>query len=386
MSQDVFLVFDITSSSVGAVIFSRQNNKPFIHWIDRISIPSEVKLSLDALEKKIYVSLTDLSKRAAQAAQGKNVVGITCIYGAPWHVSKQVAISIQRDTPFTVTEKFLDSVIKKEEEELIAYAKTQQLFSNGAHIADKVITNIRLNGYPVTEPYQSNIKHLSCSLFLTVLEDTFVHKAERIIQKVTHIRAINHSVTPLAAFAVLRDVMPNDKDFIAVLIGEEITEVFTSKKGELQNIISFPCGKHSLLRSMQQQGTDYHIALSMTNLHLNDHGEPEWGSSIKKQIQETREVWLSMFTDALKKLSVEAPLPKTIMFMSDETSRGLFAEYVKTKPQLTTGPGTTGEFVPIIFDQGALADLVGMQEGQKRDSILEAGVLYTDARSRNLVH
>jgi len=385
MSQDVSLVFDISSSSVAAAIFSCDKQKPIIFWQDRITVPSQVSLSIDQLEKSILKALREVSTIARKEILGKMLTNIVCVYGAPWHISKHVSISINRDTPFSVTPKFLESVVAKEEEEILRTTARQETPTDGIRIVDKTITHIRLNGYSVDVPYQNNVKHMTASLFLALVQNSFIENIESVIHKSVHIKTITHTVLPLAIFSVLRGVMPKEKEFLAVSITEELTEIILSKKGELQATLSFPAGKHTLLRAMQATGQEYQVALSLSRLHLDKSGEPEWTSHVEKHIEQTRDTWISMFTDALRKIAVDSPLPKTIMFVSDTTSRDLFATYVSNQTIDLTNTGTPEQLATIIFDEGPLSDLLDIPTKYPHDSILETEVLHASSIVRNVV-
>lgn len=379
MNQEVSLVFDIGSGSVGALLAANYIDKPKALWVARNSIPAEASLDAERLRQKVYEALESLAKEARKAAIQKKITSVICTYHVPWHISKHVSLSIKRDIPFSVTKKFLDNIVEEEKRTLLLKIKSDKLFSENVYIADSFITNICLNGYSVADPHQDNVRQFSGSLFFALLEEPMIKKVESTIRK--HIRAhhIDHTVSPLAVWTVLRNIMPDASEFLAVVLGEELTEIVISRNNQLENTASFPIGKHTLLRSMIKEGEDYHVALSLTKLHLDKHGEPVWTASIGKHVEKARQSWLDLFAETLRQLSVDSPIPKTILFVSDPQSQKLFAEYLQEKSIDIHNTGNPEKISPVIFGEGALKDLVNAPEGMQRDNILETEILYARA-------
>lgn len=217
---------------------------------------------------------------------------------------------------------------------------------------------------------------MKCTVFLSVMPTTFVGQVESIIHKNLRVRPIHHSASSLAFSSVLRDAMPHHQHFLAVIVGEEITEVSVMRNGEIEQTITFPLGKHALIRSLGNHGPG--VSLSFTHLYLDKSGEPEWSSTLGKQLAEAHEKWFDYFTDTLGQLGLIPGALPAVMMIGDEDARRLFADYVE-KHDIQT-------FKPAFLSNEMLRDVVHVDVSTHRDTFLQTEALFTETLLKKEAH
>ncbi len=349
-SVPISLIFDIQSGSVGVAFISHERTMPKVLWNTRVSFPVSKDVTISDLQIHTVRTLKKVTKEAVKHLPKEPLHSIFCFYGAPWHISKPVTTTLHRETTFTVTKKLLEALIRKEEEIFISR-------QNKAKLIGSNITKISLNGYEVSNPYQKNVKKLSCSLLMSAIAEQFVADIESVIHQHIRVIEIRHNVLPLAIASVIRDIMPHDSSFVSIVVGEEITEVSVVKQGELANTVTFPAGKHTAFRPLANTHSPA-VTLSLIRLHANKKHTPEWKSSVIKHIETARSIWSDYLSKALTELSVHLPLPKTVLVMSDIDSRLLFAKHLG-EVKLDIGKGFRERINPVFLHEDLLKDFIG---------------------------
>jgi len=115
-------------------------------------------------------------------------------------------------------------------------------------------------------------------------------------------------------------------------ISGEVTDLSLSRDGVLLESISFPSGKHMLVRAViSGLKTTPAAALSEMDLFLEHKASREHEEQIAKVLAEATGEWLVFFRDALAQISEEFPLPKTIFYTADGDVAEWYARAITEK-------------------------------------------------------
>lgn len=324
------LVFDIQSGAIGASLIVHEA-EPKAIWYTQRMIPVLTRVSLPHLLQATQKTLEHIAREAYTNTNTRSCERIICLYGAPWHFSQSVRILIERDTPFTVTPKFLHSLIEKEERTLAKELETATHGELGKPVlCDRAITHIALNGYPVTNPYQKHITRLACAVSLSISPETFVHTVHKTIQNIFPGKTIIESTVARAASIALQKNPSTPHDFVLLLISGEVTEINLINNGEVRSTASVPVGTHALLQACAHE-RDHTLALSLVDLHIDGHGDPEWSSKITKRVAEQSALWTDAVLHALDTFSAHNTIPKTAYIFGDRRFRSLFNNHIDMK-------------------------------------------------------
>lgn len=357
--------------------FLARGEKPSILTSTRTPIELDMRSATKNLRAKTLDALKNAAKKAFDEYQnilsadkdGLPLSHIHVFYGSPWQDSRPVSVYIKRKAPFVVTPRFLQSVVAKEETD---FQKKHAEDAGKPLMVDNAILGLTLNGYPVENPYQKNVLELSCSIFMSVVEESFVKDVERIIHNAFHVREIGRTALPLAYISVMRNLVPKDKDFLVACTGEEVTELSHVSAGVLETSVTFPAGVHALARSLSgKAGGSAAVALSLTRLHVDEHNEPEWTGVVSAHIAEVSDLWKQQYETACKQLSQGAPLPKTVFVMGEKTSSELFRTAI-----------SGGDQSVLPFDEENMADSFG-QTSAANDALLMAESLFLMSLERH---
>ena len=245
------LVFDIGSSSVGGTLFYMEKSRiPKIIMSLREPIILQKTLNIDKFLSSTAKSLDIVVNKIYKAGIGKPEA-IFCVLSSPWHVSQIRVIRLEKNTPFIFTTKLADDLIQKEialfkEEYLAKYLHTE----SPVRLIEFKNIKTMLNGYETAKPLDQKIKEFEMTIFISVSSEYILKKIEETIRKYFHFKNVKFSSFTLSSFAVARDIDINQKNFLLIDIGGEVTDISMIKKNALHESISFPWGLNFIIRGV----------------------------------------------------------------------------------------------------------------------------------------
>ena len=229
--DELFMVFDIGSSSVGGALFLlKESGIPEIIFSVRENIVLENELNPDRFLLLTIKALETVAGRICLSGLGAPKQAF-CILSSPWYASQTRMIKFKRDVPFNFTEELANDLIEKE----MNLFKKEHL-SNYMEAGNEVVQieiknmNIMLNGYPAVKPIGQKAKELEMMIFVSMSGDQVLEKIEGAINRHFHLKKINHSSFIMSSYVVTRDIFSHHKDFLLVDIGGEMTDISLIKK------------------------------------------------------------------------------------------------------------------------------------------------------------
>src|SRR6185436_7890961 len=112
--EQLTLVFDVGSSSVGGALFSAgEGGNPHIVASARELLVLEENIDADRF---LDLTLKSLEKVAAVLASKGAPRRVFVILSSPWYSSQTRIIKMKKDEPFVFTNELADELIKKERE------------------------------------------------------------------------------------------------------------------------------------------------------------------------------------------------------------------------------------------------------------------------------
>jgi hypothetical protein len=328
-------IFDIASASVGGAFVRLDPEKPpQVVLTVREDIPFQEKIQfprfLDATRKTLESVFVAMHK----AGGGVAIEDAFCILSSPWYASQTRLIQYDRSEPFIVTKKGIERLLTRETE-LFQESKIFQrsrVDDKPPVIIESKVIQIKLNGYPVTMPIGKHAKLLEIALYLSVTPENIHRIIRESITKFWHVPEVRFSSFSLTAFDVIRDLFPEENGFLFMDISGEVTDLSLSRDGVLLESISFPSGKHMLVRAViSGLKTTPAAALSEMDLFLEHKASREHEEQIAKVLAEATGEWLVFFRDALAQISEEFPLPKTIFYTADGDVAEWYARAITEK-------------------------------------------------------
>ena len=182
--EEVALVFDIGSSSIGGALFLMQKSGiPKIIYSIREPITLESEVNFDRFLILSFKSLEIIVNKICMMGLGAPKK-IFCVLSSPWYASQTRTILLKKDTPFVFNSKLADDLIEKEiklfEEECIE----KYIHSNTKVIPIELKNmQIKLNGYVVPKPLDQKSKELEMTIFTSMSGEEILKKIREIIGK-----------------------------------------------------------------------------------------------------------------------------------------------------------------------------------------------------------
>lgn len=331
--DELMLVFNMGSSSVGAALFLAQKSGiPKIIFSTREPIPIEEEAQIDRFLFLASKSLDVVAKKVLMTGLGVPD-RIFCVLSSQFYVSQTRIISFKQDIPFVFTVKLADSLIQKEikifqEEHASKYA------SIGGDIRPIELKNIKtmLNGYETSNPLDQKAKELEMVIFISISGEQILKKAEDVIRKYFHFEQIKFSSFAMAFFTTVRDVYKQQENFLLVDIGGELTDISMTKKNILRESISFPLGRNFLTRGVASGlGCSLNEANSLVSLFKDGHAEKSVAKKLALIMKQLQTKWLEKFQESLANLSHDISIPSTIYIAIDKDLADFFSETIKSE-------------------------------------------------------
>jgi cell division ATPase FtsA len=316
------LVLDIGSASVcGALVTlakDTQGKPTILHSLRRnftvqkeVSFPTLLKSMEEALTVVVHTLLT----------KGGTTPQEICVFlSSPWNASQTRVIRVKKNTPFTVSEKFMKDIMNKE----IALFEQAELASYGGDgdmprmLETKTIA-LRLNGYTIQNPLGKKAKEVELTLFLSMGVESVLKRIEACIGKEYPHTKVSFSTFLFTSFVVVRDLFPDTDSFMLVDIGGEITDVSIIKKDAVLESISFPQGRNSLIRAIAKSDSlSTNESMSLLTLHQKDQLSPVESLKIEKALHDAKTTWLSFFQKSLVQIATDLSLPERLYITCDQ--------------------------------------------------------------------
>ncbi len=377
LGQRFIAVFDIASASIGGSFVRLDPGElPEIIFSIREDIPFQEKVQFNRFLDAMRRTLESVFVKMQKAGGGVAIEEAFCILSSPWYASQTRLIQYRRPEPFLVTRKGIQRLLEKE----IELFKQTKLFSRSRidnttpTIIESKNIQIKLNGYPVTLPYNKEARMLEIALYLSVTPSNIYDGIKESITKFWRTNSVHFSSFSFTAFDTVRDIFAGTDNFLFMDISGEVTDISLSRQGVLLESISFPAGKHVLVRAlMNAMNVPPAVAISEMSLYLEGKGTKNHGEKVQVALTEATNEWLVFFRDAMVQMGQEFPLPKTIFYTADEEVARWYRQAITEKMDSL---GEERSFELKQLGSELLKNYVASSDEGNRDPFLEIETIF----------
>ncbi len=361
--QDTRIVCDIGSGSCGLAIWRlNPGNIPEIIWSLRVPVDVPHDTELAGRVAACGTALKALIHAAHEFIRGTHsgiggIMGMDIVYSPNWSYISSLAINISREQPFLITERFLTSLAEREQPQDIA----------GAERTKTTFEDLRLNGYAISDPIGKAVKQLSGYIHFTYIDSQLHGMSERMLmQAFGHIPTIHHASGEMLGAAYQRLTVTPAAYLGIIFVDEEITGLYTLANRRIESQTTFPSGVRDLHRELTPTAETSSIVLTMTRLHLNQGGDPEWLSDVRSKIEKSVARWKELCNETLAALREHVIVPHHYFIIASEGA----AHIADTLNEFTSITYAGNHQEPVEVIQGD-AGLVSQKiRGDSRDPIL----------------
>ncbi|OGI85949.1 hypothetical protein A3A01_00920 [Candidatus Nomurabacteria bacterium RIFCSPLOWO2_01_FULL_39_17] len=377
--EELMLVFDVGSSSVGGAFFVAQKSSiPRLIFSLREPIALEEKINID-IDRFLLLTIKSLETVASKIClRGIGAPSeVFCVLSSPWHVSQTRTVNLEKNTPFIFTPELASSLIDKEvkffEDEHLAQYEND---AGGIRSIELKNMKVMLNGYEAPNPVNQKAKMLSMTLFFSMSPEIFLKKIEEAICRYFHCPRIKFSSFTMASFTIVRDLFINQRDFLLVDIRGELTDISMIKQDILKETASFPMGLNFIIRGIAfALNCSLDEARSFFSLYKEGHASKLVEKRIGPIILFLKAEWLRKFQESLSNLSNDISIPANVFITANPELADFFIEIIK-KEQFNQYSFTESKFQITFLGTETLHGLATFKENVVRDPALIIESIY----------
>ncbi len=375
--EELVLLFDIGSSSVGGALFYLQEKGvPRIIYTIREPIILEKKIDIERFSTLTIEALKTVSTKICMKGLGAPN-RIFCILSSPWCASQTRLIKLNQEVPVTFTDKLADELIAKELK--IFEAEHTAMYLDDDNMIEVIeLKNIKttLNGYDTLNPVGQKAKEIIMSVFISIAEKHFLAKIKENISRHFRTPNLRFSSFMIASFAVARDTFINQENFLLVNIGGEVTDISMIKKDIIRESVSFPLGHNFMVRGVAEGiGCSLDEARAFLSLYRNEHASESSKSKLEPVISLVKAEWLKNFQEFLSNLTSDISIPSVVFITIDKDLAKFFSEIIKTE-QFNQYILTESKFKVIFLGAQDLHGIALFEENTSHDPFLIIESIY----------
>jgi hypothetical protein len=314
------VLVDISSSSVGAAYARTTPNGPtvLVHSVRAPIAASSTDISTELMLRTLDGVLRDLRQNGAPALHklsgSGSVQGVFVLVGAPWQNTEIHIETLVEEKLFTITETLLLEAKKK--------IKTPE----GYYRSEESILGSVLNGYETPEPVGKRAKRAEIIVLSATIKEETAKLLRSTLGTFSSLHAVNFTELPSLIARAAKTVFPHEKDYLALRVSGEATELVLVKHGFPIFIATVPTGLDAFRHAAQENGFS---------------SFPDGGDSIDRtksvgldiKLADTERRWVSALITHLSTFTEKHALPRTVFLITEEHA-GAFLRRVLDAPDM----------------------------------------------------
>lgn len=375
IDESFTLLIDIGSASVGAARVRIEAGKPpHILATARREISFQDSLSsprfISAMNRELEHVLRDIKIKNGRAGAPAHIF---CSLSSPWFILKSRRTVAREEQAFEVTRRGIEDLLNKDTEKLKQELAPALPAADVAVIERKIIQT-KLNGYEIKDLYGKKTTELEVESVVSLSSRRAIESITRSVGHFFHSPKIHFSAFPLAAFSTIRDMFPNEQNFLFLDITGEATDVSLIERDMIVETMLFPRGKNFFIREISiKKRTSHEEAASLFALFLRGELKEAGQQEIENIVARNREEWRTRFEKALSTSpSYRAPIRK-IFFTTDADSKQLFEQLIVSAQAKTLD---AKNLEVCYLDHTVLANLATIASEVTRDPFLILEALF----------
>jgi len=325
-SRSSAVLIDIGSSSVGGAYAHYADGQPIsIYYSVRANIERRsVEGATESTDAAMLRALEEVCKELIEkgAPQLRRATGsghasrVLVSVAAPWQETKVRTETIQPGKPFTFTRSLMSEAV----------ASHAQVAEGRVSSGEAVIATI-LNGYEMQNPMGKRAQRAEIVILSSTLDAKLTEEIQKRVRHAYHTHSIQFAAFAPVAYAVLRDLYPHERDFLALDVSGEGTDLAFVKNGLLVDVGTTPHGTCALLNATraaermtveEERGA---AGIATAPLAPPNYVNPDRNARFSTRAENAKQEWLQDLSEILKHFAENHPLPRTLFLLADPDAR-----------------------------------------------------------------
>ncbi len=360
------LIIDVGSASVGACLVQKgKTGKPIISFVKRVSIKGTGLTDARALATQTHKAISDL---LSQYRSSKPTY-VRFVLASPWYESTIKMVTAKSDSAVRITE---NSVAK-----VVAEYEGKHELAEGRHLIERVVPQVYVNGYGTSLSKSVKGTSLRVNVYESQADATFVAALTASVEKAFSGAEVSFHSFPLIAFVVLR-ALRDEKDFMFVDVGGEVTDVVITREDSLRFIGSFPKGTASVVRHLSLAKGSISDAQSRLSLFTRSELSEKETKQFKGAFETATAQWGVSCEEALQSAAETVPIPQTAFIAADKEELRWLEKALE---------GMQGSFPknPIFLSPDFFHEHIEIGEGALYDAFLSLQALFFHIGKQDLI-
>ena len=374
--RQVNLIIDFGNGSVaGALVLFNKNSPPQILYTKRLPLSVSRRVHIKKLSVGAFSILEELVKDIATKGLSRmrslgvkeRVSHTFCVLSSPWFASKTKILQIENAQPIFITPGFIKSLLEKER----GIFQNEIKDGNNLEIVEEKIVEVRLNGYPTTDPYHKKARHIELAIFLSLTQAAVIRSIEKIVGRFFYAKDMVLHTYPFVAHRVIDEVLHAEEDFIFVDVSAEITEVSYVQKHILVETSTFPIGHNAMVRSVAEKlSVTPDIAASFVNVYSSGDSEKDASNRVEAAYKKVKDEWIANFLRVVSG-SVREKLPAKIFITIDKEAAPFFVNWAKESLSVAQKSVIDFRGIPVVeLREENLSQFVSFDKDARRDPFI----------------
>ncbi len=298
------VLIDVNTSSVGgAYMVHQKDTAPVLCYSARIPLEARTDESTDdALLRALDILGHQLSTQGAaqlfRETGSGHIKMLVASVSAPWQESSVRTVSIVEKFSFVFTRALMEK------------AARAAMPAPGRIVADTSVISTTLNGYKMDKPWGKRAERADLTVLTSTVDKAILSRIRSSLRGAFHSHPIEYTAFAPVAFAVVSNLYPHQKDFIAIDIGGSNTNAILVKDGVINGVQTTAQGLEDLLRA--GRGAARHT--SQGDVTVTD-------TSFGPRVAEAEQQWLAKLRELFALLAAEHPLPRAVFLLADASAR-----------------------------------------------------------------
>lgn len=338
--SELGIVFHIGSSSVGAglvrlhhgkvahVIYSLREDIPYRDTVNPERFLNDMIETLKKINTRLskeglsHLKFTEFGSLKPQR--------IFYMFTSPWAATQTKVATVNKAEGFVLTKELVDSVVAEQERIFETETLGRADLQDKLQAIEKRVIQIKLNGYEVHEPYGKSATRTDISLFISLIPKAVVDKVFDVSMSTYHPKNTEIFSFPLASFSTIREVFHDEKDFIFIDVGGELSDISVVRDGLILETASFPLGRHFVVRKVAKAfGTTSENAVSLVKMYYENHAEAAVAEKLKPVLDQAAQEWSTAFHKTLTDISLAVALPTHLFAIINNNFVPFFMKVLK---------------------------------------------------------
>lgn len=310
--RETIAVFDVGSASVGgAIIKISSENKPEIIAASRVPVNFLWDINFQAFWRCARNSLKKVLNSLAKDSL-ERPDKILCVFSSPWFISQTRIISLKKNEPFEIKKEFLEKLIDNEVRTFKKKWQSGNSRSGGEpEVFERNPMKVTLNGYPTRKPFGKKAKELKAYIYMSLGMKKMADEIRSMILEDFGDRPVLFHTLPFVVSSVLDDVIRPEGGYIFADIGGEMSDISLVRDDVLEETVSFPFGRNSILRKISSEfKTSFKEASSLAEKFGSGRMNSSDTQKITPIMEAAKKEWTLLLRQALLELSSRGPLSK----------------------------------------------------------------------------